>query len=139
MQCIAGGFTGVVPAFKGSDHYGDALAFRGFLEETLGLHGAVLSFGGPVHTVHPLTLRPRPIGMHGISCQRVSHIRAQHNAGTACHQVPRRLETMHSTPSQPLLKAVLWDMDGTLVDTEPYWIAAERALVESHGGTWTHQ
>ena len=46
---------------------------------------------------------------------------------------------MHSTPSQPLLKAVLWDMDGTLVDTEPYWIAAERALVESHGGTWTHQ
>ncbi len=32
--------------------------------------------------------------------------------------------------------AVLWDMDGTLVDTEPYWIAAERALVESHGGEW---
>jgi len=46
---------------------------------------------------------------------------------------------MHSLPSQPLLKAVLWDMDGTLVDTEPYWIAAERALVESHGGTWSHQ
>lgn len=45
---------------------------------------------------------------------------------------------MHSSPSQPLLKAVLWDMDGTLVDTEPYWIAAERALVESHGGTWSH-
>ena len=46
---------------------------------------------------------------------------------------------MHSSPSQPLLKAVLWDMDGTLVDTEPYWIAAERALVESHGGSWSHQ
>ncbi|HKU34388.1 MAG TPA: HAD family phosphatase [Paenarthrobacter sp.] len=45
---------------------------------------------------------------------------------------------MHSSPSQPLLKAVLWDMDGTLVDTEPYWIAAERALVEAHGGTWSH-
>ncbi len=28
-------------------------------------------------------------------------------------------------------------MDGTLVDTEPYWIEVERALVESHGGTWT--
>src|SRR4051794_17208743 len=26
--------------------------------------------------------------------------------------------------------AVLWDMDGTLVDTEPYWINAEHALVE---------
>jgi HAD superfamily hydrolase (TIGR01509 family) len=36
------------------------------------------------------------------------------------------------------LKAVLWDMDGTIVDTEPYWIAAERALVEAHGGTWSH-
>ena len=45
---------------------------------------------------------------------------------------------MHSSPSQPSLKAVLWDMDGTLVDTEPYWIAAERALVEAHGGTWSH-
>jgi HAD superfamily hydrolase (TIGR01509 family) len=28
-------------------------------------------------------------------------------------------------------------MDGTLVDTEPYWMAAETALVESFGGTWT--
>lgn len=30
-------------------------------------------------------------------------------------------------------------MDGTLVDTEPYWMAAETALVESFGGTWTHE
>ncbi|UTT67838.1 HAD family phosphatase [Arthrobacter sp. DNA4] len=36
------------------------------------------------------------------------------------------------------LKAVLWDMDGTIVDTEPYWIAAEHGLVEAHGGTWSH-
>jgi len=35
--------------------------------------------------------------------------------------------------------AVLWDMDGTLVDTEPYWIAEERALVELHGGIWTDE
>jgi len=33
--------------------------------------------------------------------------------------------------------AVLFDMDGTLVDTEPVWWAAQRALVEAHGGTWT--
>ncbi|HET6560758.1 MAG TPA: HAD family phosphatase [Marmoricola sp.] len=33
--------------------------------------------------------------------------------------------------------AVLWDMDGTLVDTEPYWVEAERELVEAHGGTWS--
>ena len=37
------------------------------------------------------------------------------------------------------LAAVLWDMDGTLVDTEPYWIAAEYDIVESHGGTWSHE
>jgi HAD superfamily hydrolase (TIGR01509 family) len=35
------------------------------------------------------------------------------------------------------LAAVLWDMDGTLVDTEPYWIASEFALVAEHGGTWS--
>jgi HAD superfamily hydrolase (TIGR01509 family) len=35
--------------------------------------------------------------------------------------------------------AVLWDMDGTLVDTEPYWIAAEHAIVEEHGGTWNDE
>ncbi|MHB1234366.1 MAG: HAD family hydrolase [Microbacteriaceae bacterium] len=33
--------------------------------------------------------------------------------------------------------AVLWDMDGTLVDTEPYWFTAEGELVGSFGGSWT--
>jgi HAD superfamily hydrolase (TIGR01509 family) len=46
---------------------------------------------------------------------------------------------MHASATQPLLKAALWDMDGTLVDTEPYWIAAERTLVESFGGVWSHE
>ena len=36
-------------------------------------------------------------------------------------------------------KAVLWDLDGTLVDTEPYWIEAEFELVEEHGGSWSHE
>ena len=35
--------------------------------------------------------------------------------------------------------AVLWDMDGTLVDTEPYWIEAEFEIVEEHGGTWSQE
>jgi HAD superfamily hydrolase (TIGR01509 family) len=35
--------------------------------------------------------------------------------------------------------AVLWDMDGTLVDTEPYWIESEFEIVEQHGGTWSHE
>jgi HAD superfamily hydrolase (TIGR01509 family) len=33
--------------------------------------------------------------------------------------------------------AVLWDMDGTLVDTEPYWMRSETELITSWGGTWT--
>lgn len=46
-----------------------------------------------------------------------------------------RQETSTALP----LKAVLWDMDGTLVDTEPYWIAAEIELVKAHGGHWDEE
>ncbi|MGB9012125.1 MAG: HAD family phosphatase [Aeromicrobium sp.] len=35
--------------------------------------------------------------------------------------------------------AVLWDLDGTIVDTEPMWIAAEHELAAEHGAEWTHQ
>jgi HAD superfamily hydrolase (TIGR01509 family) len=35
------------------------------------------------------------------------------------------------------LQAVLWDMDGTIVDTEPYWFEAEYAVVASHGDSWS--
>lgn len=41
--------------------------------------------------------------------------------------------------TSPAPAAVLWDMDGTLVDTEPYWMAAEGPLVASFGGVWTHE
>ncbi len=33
--------------------------------------------------------------------------------------------------------AVLWDLDGTLVDTEHYWWEAEKELVAAYGGHWT--
>lgn len=35
------------------------------------------------------------------------------------------------------LAAVLWDMDGTLIDSEPIWIAQQFVLAEQHGGTWS--
>jgi HAD superfamily hydrolase (TIGR01509 family) len=41
------------------------------------------------------------------------------------------------SPTRPA--AVLWDLDGTLVDTEPYWIECEFELVEAHGGTWSQE
>ncbi|MFT4034700.1 MAG: HAD family phosphatase [Patulibacter sp.] len=37
----------------------------------------------------------------------------------------------------PTLAAVLWDLDGTIVDTEPYWFEAEYAVVERAGGRWS--
>ncbi len=37
------------------------------------------------------------------------------------------------------LAAVLWDMDGTLVDTEPLWMAAEGRIAAEHGKVWTEQ
>ena len=36
-------------------------------------------------------------------------------------------------------EAVLWDMDGTLIDSEPLWIEQERLLMESIGANWTHE
>ena len=46
----------------------------------------------------------------------------------------------HPDTPPPLPAAVLWDMDGTLVDTEPYWFAAERDLVDEFGhGHWPQE
>ncbi|GAA3796904.1 HAD family phosphatase [Micrococcus endophyticus] len=51
---------------------------------------------------------------------------------------------MPSTPAarpaeraRALPRAVLWDMDGTLVDTEPLWNASQRRLLAEHGGVWS--
>ena len=37
------------------------------------------------------------------------------------------------------LRAVLWDMDGLLVDTEPVWTVAEQELAARLGGVWSDQ
>lgn len=54
---------------------------------------------------------------------------------TPLHDDPRDGDSTRSEAHR--LQAVLWDMDGTIVDTEPFWIRAEQELVEAHGGTWT--
>lgn len=35
--------------------------------------------------------------------------------------------------------AVLWDLDGTIVDTEPLWMAAEHEFAAAHGKIWTEE
>lgn len=35
------------------------------------------------------------------------------------------------------LQAVLWDMDGTLVDSEPVWVRVQIAVLAELGATWT--
>ena len=42
-----------------------------------------------------------------------------------------------TTHTAPHVRGILWDMDGTLIDTEPYWMEAEYELVESFGKTWS--
>lgn len=37
------------------------------------------------------------------------------------------------------LNAVFWDHDGTLVDTEPYWIEAQLELSAMYGVPWTEE
>ena len=40
-------------------------------------------------------------------------------------------------PTPPL--AVLWDYDGTLVDTQPIWLQVEKDIVASYGCEWTDE
>lgn len=46
---------------------------------------------------------------------------------------------MVSALAAPRLAAVLFDMDGLLVDTEPQWFAAEQETVRELGGVWDKQ
>lgn len=37
------------------------------------------------------------------------------------------------------IQAFLFDMDGTIIDSEPHWLRAEQELVERFGGTWSQE
>jgi HAD superfamily hydrolase (TIGR01509 family) len=44
---------------------------------------------------------------------------------------------MPATPTPARVAAVLFDMDGLLIDSEPVWYDVETAVVERLGGVWT--
>ena len=44
-----------------------------------------------------------------------------------------------STRANAEPSAVLWDLDGTLIDSQPYWHAAEYALADRHGAGWNDE
>lgn len=52
-----------------------------------------------------------------------------------CSSGQPRLHAVNA-PKNPA--AILWDMDGTLIDSEPYWIEAEMAVAAQFGVDWTH-
>jgi HAD superfamily hydrolase (TIGR01509 family) len=60
-------------------------------------------------------------------------------ADSVVEEVAQQPSRNHPFRSATWPAAVLWDMDGTLVDTEPCWIEAEFALAEAYGGTWSRE
>lgn len=55
--------------------------------------------------------------------------------------LPKHRRTERDRPDDPPgrigLQAVLFDLDGTLIDTEPFWLVAECELVDELGGSWS--
>lgn len=46
------------------------------------------------------------------------------------------LQLENAQLNKHVLRAVFWDMDGTLIDSEPYWHESEFYLVKKYGGYW---
>lgn len=74
------------------------------------------------------------------NCQRSSNF-ILNSAPTPSSPITRRQtismpSETHTATADRFFAAVLWDFDGTLVDTESRWVEAELAILASHGIVW---
>jgi len=53
-------------------------------------------------------------------------------------QKPSRLPVFLFKPPHVDARALIFDMDGLMVDSEPLWFEVEREFARSRGGDWTH-
>ena len=56
--------------------------------------------------------------------------------GTSGRSVVSRTDSISEVPS---IEAVLFDLDGVLVDTEPIWERVRRAFAEQRGARWSSE
>ncbi|NEG70543.1 HAD family hydrolase [Bifidobacterium choloepi] len=59
----------------------------------------------------------------------------EHNSGQSVEQ-PASAAAAANAAVSANLRAVFWDMDGTLIDSEPLWHAGELEIAREHGGYW---
>ncbi|MFF2536170.1 HAD-IA family hydrolase [Streptomyces cyaneofuscatus] len=88
---------------------------------------AWLACAGPDITAGARPLRP------------VRHEDVAAQVYAALDRTPDSHWTLDGTAVPTLPQAVLLDMDGTLVDTEPLWLAAAREVAAAHGHTLTDE
>jgi len=104
----------------------------------LGVHRAVLLRVPHVRDVVDRVGR----GASGVvpSLERGDHDRLARRSG-GHRWLLTHLPSLNSYPVTTLAlpAAVLWDMDGTLIDSEPYWMEAEQDLARRFGIDWTYE
>lgn len=84
-------------------------------------------------------------GGNGVSACRAIiggvHVRlCGHNGRVTLYDTNTEMQStaMLDLPAR-LPAAVFWDMDGTLIDSEIYWAAAEQYVIERHDGTFSDE
>ena len=110
-----------------------------------GYRGSRYSFGYPAcpdledRATLVRLLRPERIGVK-LSEELQLHPEQSTDALVVHHPEAKYFNaTMSDSDLDHRLQAVLFDMDGTLCETEPAWMNAERAMAAEYGATWTHE